>query len=104
EAATRALAYAEASNRITAALPRYVLETVAFGGILLVTLLLLAATERATTAVVPVLALYAFAGYRLLPALQQVFASAVTIRFHHQVVRGLHADVVSVVSSSAPAE
>lgn len=96
EAAARAAAVTEASNRITALLPRYVLETVAFGGILLVTLMLLAVSEEGAKSVIPVLALYAFAGYKLLPALQQIFASAVSLRFYQPAVLGLRNDFAAV--------
>ena len=52
-------------------MPRHALEVIAFGGILLVVLYLLGRSEQQET-MVPLLALYAFAGYRLLPALQQI--------------------------------
>lgn len=94
EAATRAMAAAGLSNRMAAQLPRYVLESVAFGGILLATLLLLARTDSAATSIVPALALYAFAGYRLMPALHQLFAAALSIRFHMPVLRGMHEDLL----------
>lgn len=100
EAVTHGANLTEASNRITSQLPRYVLETVAFGGILLATLVLLAGAEELAKSVVPVLALYAFAGYRLLPALQQIFASAVQIRFYLPVTHGLRDDYVAVAAAS----
>lgn len=74
-----------ARNNVTAGLiaqlPRYALETIAFGGILVVVMYLVSRGERATN-IAPLLALYAFAGYRLMPALQQLFASLTTLRFH----------------------
>jgi ABC-type multidrug transport system fused ATPase/permease subunit len=92
-AATRSAALAEASNRVIAQLPRYALEAIAFGGILLTTLVLEAgARGGGAQTIVPVLALYAFAGYRLLPALQQIYMSAVVIRFNLPALRGLHED------------
>ena len=101
DAAHRAVG-AEASNRLTSVLPRYILETVAFGGILLVTLALVANASRSAQAVVPVLALYAFAGYRLMPALQQVFLCAVALRFHIPIVRGMHRDFELVAEGERP--
>lgn len=65
---------------VIADLPRYALETIAFGGIVIAMLYFLM-TGRETAQIVPLLALYAFAGYRLLPALQQVFSSITTLRF-----------------------
>ena len=62
-----------------AQLPRYVLEVLAFGGILLIVLYSLH-EGQGSERMVPLMALYAFAGYRLLPALQQVFAGAASVR------------------------
>ena len=53
-------------------LPRFILEAVAFGGMLLVVLYLMAQGSDITN-VIPVIALYAFAGYRLMPALQHIY-------------------------------
>ncbi len=61
-------------------LPRYILETVAFGIIILV-VLYLALTRGSITGILPVVALFALAGQRLMPALQQIFSNAAKIRF-----------------------
>ena len=71
-----------AVNQTLAHLPRYALETVAFGGILLVVIYFLAAGRDLAQAL-PLIGLYAFAGYRLLPSVQLIFSSAANIRFHH---------------------
>ena len=55
-------------------LPRFILEAVAFGGMLLVVLYLMAQGSDITN-IIPVIALYAFAGYRLMPALQHIYVS-----------------------------
>jgi ABC-type multidrug transport system fused ATPase/permease subunit len=96
ESATAKATRARASNSTAAQLPRYVLEAVAFGGILLVTLALVARGTGSAQALVPSLALYAFAGYRLLPAVQQVFGAILTVRFSYPMFLELHADYVEV--------
>lgn len=73
-------------------LPRYALETIAFGGILLIVLFFLG-SDQDIGMIVPLLALYAFAGYRLLPALQQIFASISTVRFNSPALEILHRDL-----------
>lgn len=103
-AATFGSAAAEASTRVVAHLPRYILEAVAFGGILLGTLLLVAGAEASAQSVLPVLALYAFAGMRLLPALQQAFASAANVRFHMNMLRDVHRDFVNVGAGASGEE
>lgn len=89
-------AVAAASNRATAQLPRYMLEAVAFGGVLLVVLGAISRSTGAPSQLVPLLALYAFAGSRLMPALQQVFNSSVNIGFSLSSLQSLHADYMAV--------
>jgi ATP-binding cassette, subfamily B, bacterial PglK len=83
---------ANASNAIVSELPRFALETIAFGGILVVLLYLLQ-TRDTLVDVLPLIALYAFAGNRLMPAFQQIFAGLTKIRFHAPALDDLHADL-----------
>ena len=55
-------------------LPRFFLEAMAFGGVMLMTLYLMRTSGSFNNAV-PIISLYVFAGYRLIPALQQIYAS-----------------------------
>ena len=82
-------------------LPRYVLEVMAFGGILLVALSFLNAEGEAGK-MIPLLALYAFAGYRLLPALQQIFAGVTTVRFNLAALEVLHGDLANYHRQTDP--
>lgn len=70
-----------ATANVISKVPRYALETVAFGGLLLIVLYLIA-TQGDMYQVLPLIGLYAFAGYRLMPALQMIFHSASRVRFH----------------------
>jgi ABC-type multidrug transport system fused ATPase/permease subunit len=63
-----------AYSTIVRDLPRYVLEAVAFGGIILLVLYLMIQKGNFNNAL-PIISLYAFAGYRLMPAMQQIYAS-----------------------------
>ena len=80
----RTVAEANATNTTLQQTPRFVLELLAFGGIVLLTLILIArfggVEAGAFADIVPLLGLYAFAGYRLLPALQAVYLSAAQLR------------------------
>jgi ABC-type multidrug transport system fused ATPase/permease subunit len=69
--------------------PRYFVETLAFGGILVIVMYLLT-TQKTLTNVVPLLSLYALAGYRLLPGLQEIFHAISQVRYHAAVVDALH--------------
>ncbi len=61
--------------------PRYAIESIAFGAMILVVLYLLT-TRKDFNEAIPLLILYAFTAYRLLPAFQQLFTSATLIRFN----------------------
>lgn len=73
-------------------LPRYAMETVAFGGIVSVVLYLLY-TQRNPSEVLPLLSLYAVAGFRLMPALQQAFQALSQIQFYGPALCKIHAEL-----------
>ena len=81
-----------AAHQVYSVLPRYAFETLAFGGMLLIVLYLLV-TEQSLAGVLPTLGVYAFATYRLLPALQSIFGAVSSMRFSASSVGILHADL-----------
>jgi len=76
---------------IIAQLPRYALEALAFGGMLLVILYLMT-KSGSFAAALPVISLFAFAGYRLMPALQQIYGAFTQLRFSGPALDALHKD------------
>ena len=90
----------ESATRIIAAIPRYVFETVAFGGVLIGILWLVGQRQDPAT-FIPALSLYVFAGYRLLPAIQQIFNSSVQIRFSLDSLYAVHDDLVRTRAARA---
>jgi ATP-binding cassette, subfamily B, bacterial PglK len=79
-------------------LPRYALEIIAFGGMLLVALYLMR-TRGSFDSALPLIALYAIGSYRLMPALQQMYANMATLRFAEPALNHLYEDLLR----SAPA-
>ncbi len=79
--------------------PRYFLEAVAFGGIILIAVYLIAFQENLQQ-VIPILGLYAFAGYRLMPALQKAFRGLAGSRFNAAALNDLHYDLKSTRGNS----
>jgi ABC-type multidrug transport system fused ATPase/permease subunit len=75
----KAFAKYQASSQIVAQIPRYVLEAIAFGGILTVILFYMG-QSGSFNEIIPLIALYAFAGYRLMPALQHIYSNITYIR------------------------
>jgi ATP-binding cassette, subfamily B, bacterial PglK len=67
-------------SSIISMLPRYLLEVIAFGGIISIVIFLIS-SGVATENIIPIVAIYAMAGYRLLPALQQIYSGLTSIRF-----------------------
>jgi ABC-type multidrug transport system fused ATPase/permease subunit len=82
---------ATASNQVVMTLPRYALETIAFGGVLLIILYFLRSSN--VNDMLPTLTLYVFAGYRLMPSLNEMFASGMKLRFNRAALDELHADL-----------
>jgi ATP-binding cassette, subfamily B, bacterial PglK len=73
-------------------LPRFILEAIVFGGILLIVLYFVAKKGSFNEAI-PVLSLYVFAGYRLMPAMQQIYASFAQITFANASLDKLYNDI-----------
>jgi ABC-type bacteriocin/lantibiotic exporter with double-glycine peptidase domain len=87
----------QAASQILSQLPQYALQAVAVGGILLIVqyqLLVRGSQDQA----LPLIAVYAFAGYRLLPALQRLYQSISTLRFAQPALDHLHGDLEYAVS------
>ncbi|RQD76039.1 MAG: ABC transporter ATP-binding protein, partial [Halanaerobium sp. MSAO_Bac5] len=65
---------------------------IAFGGIVLLVLYLIISGEEAS-GVVPMVSLFAFAGYRLMPALQRIFKAASSLNFNTAILDRIHEDI-----------
>jgi len=83
------------SVSVIAQLPRFLLEAVAFGGIISLILILLK-NGNSFNSIVPTLALYTFAGYRIIPALQQVYYATTQIKFSNSSLSSLHNDLINL--------
>lgn len=71
----------EAQSTAIVQLPKYALETLAFGGIVIIVLYLIG-NDHNSGHVIPLIALYALAGYRLMPALQQVYQGISSVKYN----------------------
>lgn len=86
-----------ASARVISQLPRYALEAIAFGGVMLVILYLMSKTGSFNNAL-PLISLYVFAGYRLMPAFQQIYNSFNAVTFVGPSIDKLYEDIKSLKS------
>ena len=85
------IAYAQIAGQ----LPRFILEAIAFGGILLIVLYMMGQTANFNN-ILPIISLYVFAGYRLMPALQQIYTSFTTLTFSSASLDKLYNDIKSL--------
>ena len=87
-----------ASSQVIAQIPRFILEAVAFGGVLLIILYMLAQSGGGFTNALPIVSLYVFTGYRLMPALQQIYAAFTQIAVVGPSLEKLHDDLKNLKS------
>lgn len=74
------LAYAQGSTLAFSQVPRYFMELVAFSAMIILILALLKLNGGLVSQALPILSVYALAGFKLLPALQQIYGSIATIK------------------------
>jgi ABC-type multidrug transport system fused ATPase/permease subunit len=84
-------------------LPRYALEGVAFAVMLGVMLFLMARYDGSLVAALPTIGAFAFAAMRLLPILQQMYFSFVSIRTGLPALENLHKDYLSACERASRA-
>ncbi|MES1935635.1 ABC transporter ATP-binding protein [Salinisphaera hydrothermalis] len=85
-------ATAFAKSQVFSQIPRYAIEGLAFG-IVMGAMLWLLATGHSMQSALPVASAFVVAGYRLLPALQQLYQGITQWRFNQSVVDTLHRDL-----------
>tara|TARA_Y100000389_G_scaffold204115_1_gene255086 strand:- start:4211 stop:5980 length:1770 start_codon:yes stop_codon:yes gene_type:complete len=79
-------------GQILSELPRYALELIAFGGMLILTLYIMKQSSMFTE-VIPIISLYVLAGYRLMPSLQNIYVSITNLRFLSPAVDSLYKEL-----------
>jgi ABC-type multidrug transport system fused ATPase/permease subunit len=77
-------------------LPRNLLEAVAFGGMLTLVLVKLAAHDEGLATLLPTLGLYAFAGVRLFPAMQTLYMCSTGLKYNYPALEELHQEIIEL--------
>ena len=80
--------------------PRYMIEPVAFGGLMAI-VVVLAFRGRPFSDILPNLSVMAFAGYKLLPALQLLYSQLVTVAANQYTLAHLEAEIVNIEKETA---
>ena len=73
--------------------PRFIIEGLAFGGIILFILYLINRNNNFID-ILPLITLYALAGYRLLPSIQQIYTSLTTLRLVTPALDSMYYDLI----------
>jgi len=87
--------HSEAANSInhrltfTSEAPRYILEFLALGSVIIIVVVLFR-VKGDIRAALPILTLYTFSAYRLLPALQQSFSYITSIKVHQLIIPNIY--------------
>ena len=83
------------SSQILGILPRYILEILTFGGIVLAILILLT-QEKDIKNILPILSLYIIVSYRLIPALHSIYVSFTKLAFAQNSIKVLTDDIKKI--------
>lgn len=75
--------------------PRYLIESIAFGGIISFVVVMIARRERVID-FIPLLSLYAFAAYRTIPALNRLFNAVTSVYYNIAIVDKIYEDMVEI--------
>ena len=93
-APSRRFATTASTSMVVGEAPRYLLEAVAFGGMVLLVLGLLVQGNGQLSDILPTLGVFAFAGLRMFPALQQIYNSLTRMRFIGPMLDNVHRDML----------
>jgi ATP-binding cassette, subfamily B, bacterial PglK len=92
-------------SQVAGQIPKFTIEAIAFGGILLLSLVLLSRygghEQNALGQVLPLLGLYAFAGYRLIPSVQLVYFAMTQVQFLTSAIDNIYNDLKNFDSEAS---
>jgi ABC-type multidrug transport system fused ATPase/permease subunit len=91
---TRSFVEVHAMSQIIAELPRFLLEAIAFGGLVLIILGLLILQEAKLADVLPTLGVFGFAVLKIFPSIQQIYHALTQMRFAAPILTKLHAELL----------
>ena len=94
EQSGKKFAYASGTTNAISQVPRYFMELIAFGAMIGLVLVLIKLYEGDLGAVLPILAVYALAAFKLLPALQQIYSSVAQINGNIAAFEAIKDDLV----------
>lgn len=91
----RKFAYARGSNSVLQQVPRIAMELIAFGSMVILVLYLIVSKGGELGLILPALSIYALAGFKLLPALQQIYNSISQIKSNISAYESVRVDLMN---------
>ena len=88
-------AHSQALAQIISQIPRFAIEAIAFGGMMLLVLYFISQSGTFVSAI-PVISLYVLAGYRLMPALQQIYNSIALLKFVRPALDEMYKEIENI--------
>jgi len=88
------LAYSLGMNSTLAYAPRYFMELVAFGSMILLILYLIATHDGNLGMILPILSVYALASFKILPSLQHIYANIAIIKGNSSAFESIKDDLI----------
>ena len=88
------LAYSQGINTALAQIPRYLMELVAFGSMMVLVLYLIASHNGDLGIILPILSVYALSTFKLLPAFQQIYSIIAGIKGNIAAFESLRQDLI----------
>ncbi|WP_241824186.1 ABC transporter ATP-binding protein [Salinivibrio kushneri] len=95
QSASERFGYAQGRNRGLSQVPRYAMELVAFGSVIFLVLYLVKTHDGNLGQILPILSVYALAGFKLLPAFQQIYTRVAQIRGNLSAFDNLEDDLIA---------
>ena len=92
---------ANGENNALSLVPRYIMEFLAFGSMIALILYLIKTNPSDLASILPTLAIYGIAGFKLLPAIQQVYASMAVIKGNIEAFQEIKPDLIASIQSAS---
>lgn len=89
------LAYSQGNNGALINVPRYFMELVAFGSMILMVLYLMIYHDENIGVILPIISVFALATVKLLPAFQLIYSSIASIKSHTAAFESIQEDLIS---------
>lgn len=97
------MAHAQGSSMALIMIPRYIIELITFGGLIALILLLVLYQDTRLTSLLPLLSVYALAGFKLLPSLQFIYNQTAHIQANLAALEAILPDLEAAAIYSASA-